>query len=93
LGIAQYRLGQIEDAKASLEEALRLERIEYGQPDLQPYIQAYLAMTYNELGQHQLATKMLGEFNSIADKFEDNEETQRLRKTVSQAIGFPNGAK
>jgi hypothetical protein len=49
-GVALYRLGRIEESIQALLEAQRLEPIMYGEPDLPPYIEGYLALAYLKQG-------------------------------------------
>ena len=54
-GIARFQLGRISEAKTALLAAERLEPIEYGEPDVRPYIEAYLAMIFYKLDQREKA--------------------------------------
>jgi WD40 repeat protein len=62
LGIANYRLGNFPIAVEALEEAMRTEALEYGQPDLRPDIEGYLAMAYYQTGDRELAEELKAKF-------------------------------
>lgn len=64
LGIVDYRLGNYLKAVEWLEEARRLEPIEYGEPDVVPYAEGFLAMAYKKAGDLEKA-------NEIRKLFED----------------------
>lgn len=49
-GVAESRLGMHDQAVLTLKEAARLEVIEYGEPDVRPFIEAYLAVSLVHLG-------------------------------------------
>ncbi len=61
-GMAQYRLGQYQEAIESLREALRLEPIQYGQSDIRPDLEAFYSMALVKSGQLEEATKVLTTF-------------------------------
>lgn len=61
-GIARYRLNDHSAAKSALLSAERLEPIEYGEPDVRPYIEGFLAMVHHKLSLHEDADAFLHKF-------------------------------
>ncbi|MDB4534331.1 protein kinase [Vicingaceae bacterium] len=85
-GIAEFRLGRINQAVVSLEEAHRLAPIEYGEPDLPPYIEGYLAMAYLKSGKKIRADDMRKQLiiRSDIELWVGDECIMRLRQEVDQ---------
>ncbi|MEM7455202.1 MAG: protein kinase [Planctomycetota bacterium] len=77
LGIIQYRLGEYPDAVDSLMEARRLEEIQYGEPDLAPNIEGYLALALLQTGDRR---QFADEIRSV---FEEKRNTLLWREDES----------
>jgi len=86
-GIAQYRLDRYDEAVDSLEEALRLEKILYGMPDLRPWIEGYLALAYARTSDMKQARKIANLLDEEAEDWEGDREYDELRSRVQSAIG------
>ena len=84
-GIANYRLGNFAAAVESLEEAQRIEPLEYNQADLRPDIEGYLAMAYLQMGQLDSATATRKIFNlKASEHFSRDAGVAKLRQEVDQ---------
>ena len=88
-GIAEYRLGQHHEAIHSLQEAARLEPIEYGDPDVRPFIEAYLCLSHAKLGNWSEAEEQMAIFKSKRSDpaLQFDPEVQALEKIVTATIG------
>lgn len=87
LGIAQFRLGQFTRAIESLEEADRLEPIQYGEPDELPYIEGYLAMALFRTNELERAELMRAEFEAKWKGYwEADERITSLAQEIEQVF-------
>lgn len=83
-GIAEFRLGRYDEAMRSLREARRLEPIEYGEPDVRPFIEGFLAMAARRCGNSETAEDALTTFKRKADQWDRDQQVARLRAEVSR---------
>ncbi|MEL7500234.1 MAG: protein kinase [Planctomycetota bacterium] len=86
LGITQYRLGQVDEAIETLEEARRLQQIEYDQPDRRPYIEGYLALANHAVGRESTALEMLTLFDQLNAEFDSDAEAVALQQAVDEKL-------
>ena len=61
-GIAEFLLGQLDESIDSLKEAARLRAFEYRDPDIRPYIEAYLCFAYADRSMWEKAKVQRGLF-------------------------------
>ena len=61
-GIAEFRLGQLDASILSLTEAARLRAFEYRDPDIRPYIEAYLCFAFADRSMWEEAKVQSGLF-------------------------------
>lgn len=90
-GIAEYKLGEVANAAESLTEALYLEPIEYGEPDVRPDAEAYLTLAYQKLGKSTLAQKARDAFDirRNAEFWREDSLVMELAETIDQAFQQP----
>ncbi len=88
-GIAEFRLNMIPESIASLEESARLEPIQYGEPDVKPFVEGYLAMAYYLSGDAAKAKayRLLFEEKRKASLWVDDEETLEVAEQVAATLG------
>ncbi len=84
LGICLYRVGQYQAAKVALIEADRIEPILYGEPDLRPDIEGYLAMVHFKLSEFERAEAMKTEYREKCTNriWLGDQQVLRLRKEM-----------
>ena len=92
-GIAQYELGEYELAYQSLVEAKRLEKILYGESDLRPSIEGYLALTCHHLNKPDMAERYLKEFTEKASVHRWFEDEAVARLIVKINSTMPNASR
>jgi WD40 repeat protein len=84
-GIAHYRSGNFSESLTSLLKAQRLEPLEYGEPDLFPNIEAYLAMTLLNLNRRVEAENVRAVFERKIDSktWNSEEQVRQLKEEVA----------
>lgn len=81
--IAEFRLNRYDRAIEALQEARRLEPIQYGEPDVRPLIEGYLAMAAAKAGQPDLAASV----RSVFDQKSQNSlwlEDERVQRSITE---------
>lgn len=88
VGISRYRLGHFKQAIVALEEALRIEPIEYGEPDLLPNIEAYLTLALLKNGQVTEAKRIHRLFLEKAERtyWSGDDEIASLQAEIDSAF-------
>ncbi len=88
-GMAEYRLGLFKEAVKSLEEAYRLEPIQYGEPDIPPYIEGFLAMSLLNIGDKESAIEMRKEFDKkrLTELMAEDPTVIHLANEVNKMFG------
>lgn len=88
-GVAEFRLNKLKESIESMQEAARLEPIQYGEPDVKPFIEGYLAMAYHLTGQKDAArtTRALFEKKRVASLWLKDDETLTLAAQVKELMG------
>ena len=86
--MCDYRLGNYLKAIESLEEAQRTEPIEYGEPDVVPYIECFLAMSYKKTGAVEKAnqTRLLFEEKRKTSLWFDDFRVVELQEEIVEAF-------
>ncbi len=69
LGQTLYLRNQISEARVSLEEAHRLQKVSYRHPDRAPLIEGFLALAYLKTGDIDAGEKMLNLFETTYDEY------------------------
>lgn len=84
LGQTQYLRDQLPEAKVSLEEAYRLQKISYRHPDLHPMIEGLLALTYLKTGDIPAGEKMMNLFEAKYNDhgWSDDKQVRKLRNEL-----------
>ncbi len=88
VGIAEYRLGRFAESIEALEYARRLEPLEYGEPDVRPNIEGYLALAYLKKGQLRQAMEMKQAFDEKRNLplWQNDELATKLHEEILEAI-------
>lgn len=88
-GICLYRLRRFDESIAALQEAARLEPIEYGEPDVRPDIEGYLAMACLNADDSEGAAVVRRIFDQKSQTrlWQDDELVQALRSEVLKEFG------
>jgi WD40 repeat protein/serine/threonine protein kinase len=87
LGAAQYRLGRYAEAVDSLEEAIRLEKILYGESDIRPELEAYLGLSLVKIGNVDRARELQDLLDRKAEHWIGDATTEQLQDQLRAAIG------
>jgi WD40 repeat protein len=92
LGLSQYLEDQLPEAKASLEEAYRLQKLTYRHPDRPPAIEGLLAMVYLRTGEVVAAQKMrqLFEAKYQEENWSQDAPMKKLSNMLSQLNQQPD---
>ncbi|MEM7474323.1 MAG: protein kinase [Planctomycetota bacterium] len=87
-GVTEHRLGKHDKAIVTLTEAARLEPIEYGEPDVLPYIEAFLCLSQAELGHWPEAEAQRDVFRRKANNkaIQFDPELKRLSALIQEAF-------
>jgi WD40 repeat protein len=84
LGIAQYKLGEFEEAIASMRESIRLEPIEYGESDVRPDSEGYLTMALLKVGDVDGANAIRKVFDEKRLYWSEDERVIRLGNEIDE---------
>lgn len=89
VGMAQYRLGNYDEAITALKESLRLEPVQYGEILFHPYIEGFLAMAYRKSGDFEAAQEIRKSFQLklTEEGLDESPETEKLRIEVGEILG------
>ena len=87
LGAAQYRLGRYAEAIESLEEAIRLETILFGESEIRPEVEAYLGLSYARIGNLGRARELQDVLDLKAEQWVGDATTEDLQDQLRAAIG------
>ena len=86
LGIAQSRLGKLDQAVKTLREAKRVQMVVYGGNDVRPLTEGYLSLTLLKTGQTEAAQEAKGEFDRLSDAWSDDPRIQLLERKLRVAF-------
>ena len=88
-GVVRYRLGKFQTAELDLAEAMRLEQFQYGEPDLRPTIEGYLALAYHKNGKLELAQATLKKFRkkAKAKRWQEDNLIKNLQSEIKKTFG------
>jgi len=88
-GICEYRLGKFKESIKSLDEATRLESIQYGESDVGPDIEGFLTLALFQVGEHARMRKVRKEFEKKSSnlRWREDEAVKRLVKEVEDTVG------
>ena len=90
IGICEYRLGNFPEAAEVLEEAMRLERAMYGEPDLRPFIEGYLGMACARSNRISRAAQVKQLFMEKCGDWKEDNMVANLKSNLLRVLAETN---